>query len=217
MSSPIRLGLIGCGGIVQKSHLQGLLDIPDLATISAIADPIPENRNRVGTATDIISEQRYEDHRHMLARAELDAVIIATPHHLHAEHVIEAAQAGVAIISEKPMATSLEEADQLLDAVKTHNIPYAIVHNFLYTPGTAEALRLLRRGKHGHTPNGPRPLPLWQNRRPGRPQQCLARIQSSRRRLHWRQRLPRNLSHRNHDRLTRALCRSPRTDQILRL
>ena len=54
MSSPIRLGLIGCGGIVQKSHLQGLLDIPDLATISAIADPIPENRNRVGTATDII-------------------------------------------------------------------------------------------------------------------------------------------------------------------
>lgn len=146
---PIRLGLIGCGGIVQKSHLQGLLDIPDLVTISAIADPIPENRNRVGTAADIISEQRYEDHRHMLARAELDAVIIATPHHLHAEHVIEAAQAGVAIISEKPMATSLEEADRLLNAVKKHNVPYAIVHNFLYNPGTAEALRLLRRENTG--------------------------------------------------------------------
>ena len=146
---PIRLGLIGCGGIVQKSHLQGLLDIPDLVTISAIADPIPENRNRVGTAADIFSEQRYEDHRHMLARAELDAVIIATPHHLHAEHVIEAAQAGVAIISEKPMATSLEEADRLLEAVKKHNVPYAIVHNFLYNPGTAEALRLLRRENTG--------------------------------------------------------------------
>lgn len=146
---PIRLGLIGCGGIVQKSHLQGLLDIPDLVTISAIADPIPENRNRVGTAADITLEQRYEDHRHMLARAELDAVIIATPHHLHAEHVIEAAQAGVAIISEKPMATSLEEADQLLDTVKKHNVPYAIVHNFLYTPGTAEALRLLREENTG--------------------------------------------------------------------
>ena len=157
---PIRLGLIGCGGIVQKSHLHGLLDIPDLATISAIADPIPENRNRVGTAADIITEQRYEDHRHMLARAELDAVIIATPHHLHAEHVIEAAQAGVAIISEKPMATSLGEADRLLDAVKKHNIPYTIVHNFLYTPGTVEALRLLREENTG-TPQTGRALSLF--------------------------------------------------------
>ena len=159
-SRPIRLGLIGCGGIVQKSHLHGLLDIPDLVTISAIADPIPENRNRVGTATDIVSEQRYEDHRHMLARAELDAVIIATPHHLHAEHVIEAAQAGVAIISEKPMATSLGEADRLLDAVKKHNVSYTIVHNFLYTPGTVEALRILREENTG-TPQTGRALSLF--------------------------------------------------------
>ena len=77
--APLRVGLIGCGGIVQKSHLPGLLEIPDLVTVSAIADPIPENRNRVGTAADIPLAQRYEDHRHLLDRAELDAAIIATP------------------------------------------------------------------------------------------------------------------------------------------
>ncbi len=154
MSSPIRLGLIGCGGIVQKSHLDGLLEIPDLVKVSAIADPVPENRNHVGTAADIISEQRYEDHRDMLSSAEIDAVIIATPHHLHAEHVAEAAQAGVAIISEKPMATSLEEADQLLNKVKKHNVPYGVVHNFLYMPGTAEALRQLREDNLGDPQTG---------------------------------------------------------------
>ncbi len=152
--TPLRLGLIGCGGIVQKSHLAGLLKMPDLVTISAIADPVPENRHRVGTAAGLALEQRYEDHRHMLARAELDAAIIATPHHLHAEHVIEAARAGLAIISEKPMATSLEEADHLLNATKKHNVPYGVVHNFLYMPGTAEALRLLRCENAGQPQTG---------------------------------------------------------------
>ena len=155
--APLRVGLIGCGGIVQKSHLPGLLEIPDLVTVSAIADPIPENRNRVGTAADIPLAQRYEDHRHMLARAELDAAIIATPHHLHAEHVLDAAQAGIAIISEKPMATSLEEADQILDAVKKRDSYYGIVHNFLYMPGTVEALRILR----GDAPQTGRALSLF--------------------------------------------------------
>ena len=155
--APLRVGLIGCGGIVQKSHLPGLLEIPDLVTVSAIADPIPENRNRVGTAADIPLAQRYEDHRHMLDRAELDAAIIATPHHLHAEHVLAAAQAGIAIISEKPMATSLEEADQILDAVKKRGTYYGIVHNFLYMPGTVEALKILR----GDAPQTGRALSLF--------------------------------------------------------
>ncbi len=155
--APLRVGLIGCGGIVQKSHLPGLLEIPDLVTVSAIADPAAENRNRVGTAADIPLAQRYEDHRHMLDRAELDAAIIATPHHLHAEHVRAAAQAGIAIISEKPMATSLEEADQILDAVKKRGSYYGIVHNFLYMPGTVEALKILR----GDAPQTGRALSLF--------------------------------------------------------
>lgn len=154
MPPPIRLGLIGCGGIVQKSHLDGLLEIPDLVKVSAIADPVPENRNHVGTVADIVSDQRYEDHRDMLASAAIDAVIIATPHHLHADHVTEAAQAGVAIISEKPMAISLEEADKLLDTVKKHNVLYGVVHNFLYMPGTAEALRQLKEDNIGEPQTG---------------------------------------------------------------
>ena len=158
--APLRVGLIGCGGIVQKSHLACLLEIPDLVTVSAIADPASENRNRVGTAADIPFAQRYGDHRHMLNCAELDAAIIATPHHLHAEHVLDAARAGVAIISEKPMATSLKEADRLLDAVKKRGVHYGVVHNFLYAPGTVEALRILR-GENAGAPRTGRALSLF--------------------------------------------------------
>ena len=60
----------------------------------------------------------------MLAKAEIDAVTVATPHFLHAEHTIEAASVGVAVISEKPMATTLAEADTIIDAVERNGVSY---------------------------------------------------------------------------------------------
>jgi len=137
---PIRLGLIGCGGIVQKSHLEGLLELPDKVRVSAISDMVPENLMRVGSAADVPSDQRYSDHLEMLEKADLDAVTIATPHHVHAEHAIAAAEAGVAVISEKPMAMSPEEADTILEAMAKHGVPYTVVHNFLFAPGVKVAL-----------------------------------------------------------------------------
>ena len=60
----------------------------------------------------------------MLEHAAIDVVTVATPHSLHAEQVSEAASAGVAVISEKPMATNLEEADAIMSAVRRNNVPY---------------------------------------------------------------------------------------------
>ena len=94
-------------------------------------------------------ERRYAGHRQMLEHAELDAVTIATPHHLHAAHAMDAAAAGVAVISEKPMATAVEEAQQVLAAVERHGVPYAVVHNFLFAQGTERARALLAAGAAG--------------------------------------------------------------------
>ena len=147
MKAPLKIGLIGCGVIVQNSHLPGLLEHPELVEVAAVADPFEANRNKVGDTAEVTPEQRYTDYRDMLANVELDVVSIATPHHLHREQVIAAAQAGVAIISEKPMAPSLEEADAILEAVG--DTPYAVVHNFLYSPGTQAARDVLATGEMG--------------------------------------------------------------------
>ena len=85
----------------------------------------------------------------MLEHAELDAVTIATPHHMHAEHAMDAAAAGVAVISEKPMATSVEQAHEVLAAVRRHGVPYAVVHNFLFAQGSERARALLASGAAG--------------------------------------------------------------------
>jgi predicted dehydrogenase len=146
---PVRLGLIGCGGIVQLSHLPSLLSLPDLVRIVAVADPAEHNRDTVGQAAGISPNHRYADYRDMLGSETLDAVSIATPHHLHAEHAATAAQAGLLVISEKPMATSLAEADAILDAVTQYGSTYTVVHNFLFAPGTRRALALVEQGEVG--------------------------------------------------------------------
>ena len=149
MQRPVRLGLIGCGGIVRLSHAPGYRAIPELVRVTALADPVAGNLQQLGEMLAVPAVRRYADYRAMLERAELDAVTIATPHHMHAEQAIDAAAAGVAVISEKPMATSVEQAEEVLAAVRRHGVPYAVVHNFLFTPGMERARALQADGAVG--------------------------------------------------------------------
>ena len=146
---PVRLGLIGCGGIVRLKHAPAYRRIPELVRVTALADPAGGNLARIGELFGVPPERRYADYREMLARADLDAVTIATPHHLHAEQAIDAAAAGVAVVSEKPMATSVEQAQEVLAAARRYGAPYAVVHNFLFTPGMERARALLAEGAAG--------------------------------------------------------------------
>ena len=205
MQRPVRLGLIGCGGIVRLSHAPGYRAIPELVRVTALADPVAGNLQQLGEMLAVPPEQRYADYRAMLERAELDAVTIATPHHMHAEQAIAAAAAGVAVISEKPMATSVEQAEQVLAAVQRHGVPYAVVHNFLFTPGMERARALLADGAVG-TPFFGRAKSLF-NKTDDQadPEHGVARVAGGRRRRHQRHRLPRDLPAGDAGRLAGAL------------
>lgn len=140
MKKSIRLGLIGCGGIVQNTHARAYRALSETVQVAALADVVLENLQKVGELFNVPPEKRYTDYRELLAHADVDAVTVATPHSFHAEQVIEAASAGVAIISEKPMATTLEEADEILAAVHRNRVPYTVVHNYLFTAGMQAAM-----------------------------------------------------------------------------
>lgn len=146
---PIRLGLIGCGGIVKGTHLPCYKALGDLVQVVAVADLVPANRDEVGDALGVPPGQRYGHHSDLLEKAQVDAVTIATPHSAHAAQVTEAAQAGVAIISEKPMAATMQEALAMREAVQRHRVPYAVVHNLLHTVPMQAAQAILRAGELG--------------------------------------------------------------------
>ena len=143
MPTPVRLGLIGYGGIAQDSHRPGILASADVVEVTAAADVAPHNLEAAHADYGVPRDQLYSDYRDMLARAEIDAVDIATPHNLHAEQAIEAANAGKAVVCEKPMAVSSEEGDAIVEAVKRNGVPYSMGQMFLFSPAVTRAKELL--------------------------------------------------------------------------
>jgi len=149
MQKKIKLALIGAGGI-SHAHAAGILAHADLIECVALCD-ISE-ANLEARARQLGGEpRRFHDWKKMfdVFGAEIDAVDICLPHHLHAPAILDAAAAGKHILCEKPMCTSLEEADRIVEAVKKAGVIYMSAHNQLFTPAVREIKRLMDDGAVG--------------------------------------------------------------------
>ena len=172
MPAPIRLGLIGYGGIAQKAHRPGILASADVVKVTAAADVAPDNLEAAHNDYGVPRDQLYSDYRDMLARAEIDAVDIATPHNLHAEQAIEAANAGKAVVCEKPMAVSSEEGDAIVEAVKRKRRPLLDGTDVPVRPGGGARQGAAGRPKDGGAVSGTHAVALsvrWTAARGSRP------------------------------------------------
>ena len=93
----------------------------------------------------------YPDLATMLAEADLDAVDICLPHHLHTDAILTAARAGKAILCEKPLCTTLDDAVAIRAALEESGAIFMAAHNQLFQPSLIEARRLLASGALGRT------------------------------------------------------------------
>ena len=97
----LRLALAGCGRIA-ANHLEAMARHADRLELVAVCDPQPAVLEAAVART---AARGYASYSQMLAESGADAVVLATPSGLHARQVIEAAQAGLHVVTEKPMAT----------------------------------------------------------------------------------------------------------------
>jgi predicted dehydrogenase len=140
--STIKVGLIGGGGIVD-AHIRGYRAYADAIGVTAVADVIDETARRRATE---LGAAAYTDFRKMILEADLDAVDICLPHHLHAEAIVSAAQAGKHILCEKPLCLTVEQANQVQQAVTTAGVTLMCAHNQLFLPAVSTAKQLLDQG-----------------------------------------------------------------------
>jgi UDP-N-acetylglucosamine 3-dehydrogenase len=110
----LKVGVIGCGAIAEAVHIPGYRRISDKVEIAAIADIDKQILNDVGDRYGI--SDRYLDWHDLIRREDIDAVSVCTPNYLHAEQTIAALGAGKHVMCEKPMATSVQEAQAMLQA-----------------------------------------------------------------------------------------------------
>ena len=130
-SERIALGFIGVG-TMGRYHLSSLLNQKDVQVV-AVCDVVAERRDdakrmvesHYGKQKDkgeFKSCAAFTDFRELVARKDIDAVVIATPDHWHAIPCLEAARAGKDIYCEKPLTHHINEGKLLVEAVKKHDV-----------------------------------------------------------------------------------------------
>jgi UDP-N-acetyl-2-amino-2-deoxyglucuronate dehydrogenase len=117
---PVRVGLVGCGK-VGTVHAAALAATPEAAFVGA-CDALPE---RAAAFAARYGVRAFPDLPAMLR--EVEAVVIGTPHPLHAEPAIRAAEAGVHVLVEKPLAASLADCDAMLAAARKAGVTLGVV------------------------------------------------------------------------------------------
>lgn len=127
-SERITVGFVGTGKMANDYHLRTLLNFADVQAL-AVCDVDTTRRQhakrrvdeRYGTPSTTKGCQAYNDFRQMLARDDIDAVLIATPDHWHAIPIIEACKAGKDVYCEKPLTLTIREARVVIDAVRKYD------------------------------------------------------------------------------------------------
>jgi len=142
----LAIGFIGTGGIGAQ-HAQGMRALPQHFRLVAASDSNLQALARFADACGI--SRRHADYRQVLADAEVEAVVILLPHHLHEQVATEALAAGKHVLLEKPIARTLAEADRIIQAARCARRTLMIGHNQRFDSRHAQVARSLASGALG--------------------------------------------------------------------
>ncbi|MHB1103488.1 MAG: inositol 2-dehydrogenase [Devosia sp.] len=139
----VRFGVLGAGRI-GKVHANTIAQ-SGRASVAYVADAMPEAARSLAAAVGA----RVASIEEIIAAGDVDAVLIATPTDTHADLIEKAAQAGKAILCEKPLSLSVERIEQCLKVVEKAGVPLMIGFNRRYDPNFASLEKRLRAGAIG--------------------------------------------------------------------
>jgi predicted dehydrogenase len=153
-NSTLGVGVIGVG-IHGRAHLNGFLSNPRVRVVGVCDVDTTRREDAVRRSAEKHGAEgacrAFVDYRELLAMPGLDAVVIVTPDHWHANQVIDAARAGKHVYVEKPLSRTILEAKLMVDAVRTHGVVCQVgsQQRTEYDGRFARAVELVRSGRIG--------------------------------------------------------------------
>lgn len=116
----VNMGIIGCGGMA-NAHIDALLNMKssdeiDIISVCDIYD------KRLEAAKEKTNAQAIKNYHEILADPDVDSVLIATPEHWHHRMILDSLDAGKHIYTEKPMTHSIEQAHEIVEAMKSAKV-----------------------------------------------------------------------------------------------
>ncbi len=143
----IRWGVIGTGQHPDLKVVPAMMSAADTDVVAAYSRDI--GRARAFCIKHGI-QRPYDSVEGLLADPDIDAVFISSPNFLHGKHTVAAAAAGKHVLVEKPMATSIQEANGMVRACKENGVMLGVGFQLRHHPGHIKARELIRDGALGH-------------------------------------------------------------------
>lgn len=141
----VKVGVIGCGSIAKNRHFPEYSSHQE-TDIIAVCDRV---QDRANAAAQRYGVQAYTDYIELLKNKDIDAVSICTPNYLHARMTIAALESGKHVLCEKPMATSLKDAEKMNEAATKSGKILMIGHNQRFVPSHQKAKQIIESGEVG--------------------------------------------------------------------
>ncbi len=132
-----RIGIIG-HGFIAKIHEENLLKFPSIKVQAIFSKPDKKDQVPEGTSF-------YVDYKKMISQEDLDAVLVCTPTHTHADIACHCAENGLTIFLEKPMARNIDECNKILDSVKENDVRLTVGHVLRFWPTYASIYAFLKK------------------------------------------------------------------------
>jgi predicted dehydrogenase len=138
----LRVGFVGCGEVAQILHWPTLSQLADRFEVTALCDVSLLILEQLGKLwnVDILTT----DHRELVARDEVDVVLVANPNSFHAEVTLDAIAAGKHVLVEKPMCVTRREAEQIVVAQKKSGVAVQVGYMRRYAPAFLEGCEIVK-------------------------------------------------------------------------
>jgi predicted dehydrogenase len=157
MPNKIRWGVIGSGGIARRRTIPEGIAKANNAILSAVFDTDPKANAEVAKQFSAAPAASLDG----LLAQDLDAVYVATPAHLHYEHVKASAQAGKHVLCEKPLGMTVAQAQEMINLSNRSGIKLGCAFMMRFVAQHQEALKLIRQGRLGQPVYARAQLSCW--------------------------------------------------------
>ena len=144
-SRKIRYAVVGLGWFAQAAALPSFDHAGNSELVALVSDD-PTKRDELGKQYNIQRTYSYEQYEDCLNSGEVDAVYIALPNHLHREYTVRAANAGIHILCEKPMAVTVDECEAMIQAAKDNNVKLMIAYRLHLEEANLQAVETVQSG-----------------------------------------------------------------------
>ena len=148
-SGKIRYAVVGLGHIAQNAILPAFEHAQNNSELAALVSDDPVKLRALSREYGVANCFSYDDYELCLRSGEIDAVYIALPNNLHEDYCRRAAEAGIHVLCEKPLAATEDECQRIIKSCAENNVKLMTAYRLHFERGNLEAIDIIRSGKIG--------------------------------------------------------------------